>query len=125
MNKKEEMLVLSLNLLRLGPLYRWYTFNQARVHLEWDKPNNSVTLNYFHHEIHCYSVKVDVYKEDDVAKAKLTHLEVPRWTPPEQKLLGNKNTTKDFYQLLGVISRTVWENNATTEDTATCCVRDF
>jgi len=118
-------MALTLSILRLCPLYLRYEYCKAEVYLEWDKPNNSVVLHYKHHGILCYSVQAKVYKEDNKAKTKLEIVPIRSHDVLEKEVLKNYKVMTDFYQLMGVITRTVWQNNADLDDTDKSAVRNF
>lgn len=126
MNKEQEIMALTLSILRLCPLYLKYEYKKARVEFEWDKPNNSVTVKYYHHDLLCYTVVAHVYKESDTAKVRLTYHPLSDATG-EETWAALKGTTvmMDFYQLMGVITRAVWQNNREETDCDRIAVRDY
>lgn len=124
-HKEYEMMALAMNICRLSPLYLIYEHRNARVIFTWDKPNAKVVLDFYHSEIHCYSVEVYVYKEDEVIKARTTMLPVEGVFSTDKSVLSNKQIINDFYGLMGVITRKTWSNNRTEEDTIVSCVRNY
>lgn len=124
-HKEYEMMALAMNICRLSPLYLIYEYREAQVRFTWDKPNSKVVLDFYHSEIHCYSVEVYVYMEDGVIKAKTTMLSVEGIFSKDRSVLSNKQIINDFYNLMGIITRTNWSNTRTEEDTLVSCVRNY
>lgn len=124
-NKKQEILALSLSILRLCPLYLKYHRNKATVAIEWEKEKSKVTLTYTHHEILLYKVEGVVNKEDDKLFISLELLEAPKLTDEEQNILRTMRVMTDFYELLGVITRKTWMNNQNEDDTDFKVKRSF
>ncbi|MNG47015.1 hypothetical protein D3C79_48820 [compost metagenome] len=123
--KNEEVLALTLGILRLGPLYLKYDYLDAQVCFDWAEDRKSVTLSYYHSGVLCYKVEGRPYKEDDLIQMRLTLLEIPELTEDQKLLLSRKTIITDFYNLLGVICRKVYMNNGDLSDTPTSVVRTF
>lgn len=119
------MLALTLAILRLSPLYRKYAYLQAEVKLDWAEDRRSVTLSYLHSGITCYEVKGEPYKEEDRLLMRLSIIPVPEHTEEQVAVLKCKSVITDFYNLLGVITRIVFQNGPELTDTPTVVSRMF
>lgn len=125
MTKNEEILALTSGILHVGALYRKYAFIDAQVCFDWAEDRKSVTVSYLHNEILCYQVKAEPYKEEELLVMRLTMLPVGQHTEDQAERLRGKTIVTDFYNLLGVITRTVFQNNADPRDTQTQVIRPF
>lgn len=125
MTKNEEILALTSGILHIGPLYRKYTYIAAQVCFDWAEDRKSVTVSYLHNDILCYQVKAEPYKEEELLVMRLTMLPVGQHTEDQVNTLKGKTIVTDFYNLLGVITRTVFQNNADQRDTQEVVVRPF
>lgn len=125
MTKNEEILALTSAILHLNPLYLKYTYIGAQVRFDWDTDRKWVTVSYYHNDILCYQVKAVPFRGEELLHMRLTVLGVPAHTEEQTHLLRTKTVITDFYNLLGVIARTVFQNNGDVTDTQTEVVRPF
>lgn len=125
MTKNEEILALTSGILRIGALYQKYTYIAAQVCFDWAEDHKSVTVSYLHHDILCYQVKAEPHKEEELLVMRFTILPVGQHTEDQAERLKGKTIMTDFYNLLGVITRTVFQNNADPRDTQDVVVRPF
>lgn len=126
-SKKHEIMALTLSILRLCPLYLYYSANKAKVQFEWDRPASKVVVSYYFNEVLVYLVEAHVYKDKgkgDV-RIELKHLPIPEHTSEQAKMLKCSNVITALYNLMGVITRKVWQNNGDVEDTEDRCIRSY
>lgn len=123
--KQQEILALTIGILRLCPLYLKYNYLDAQVCFDWAEDRTKVTLSYYHSGVLCYKVEALPYKEDELIQMRLTLLEVPELTEDQQQLLKRKTVITDFYNILGVICRKVFMNNGDLSDKPGTVVRTF
>lgn len=112
MKLTEDVLALTVAILRLQPNYLKYRVADYEVELKWAEDRKSVEVFYKLHEVVIFAVKATVAKQDDRIKLSATLVPVAR---PEN--LHARHAVDTLYLLLQVITKINFENDKELEDT--------
>ena len=116
----EDVLALTVAILRLHPNYLKYRVADYEVELKWAEDRKSVEVFYKLHEVVIFAVKAAVTKKDDTLKLSAELVPVVR---PEN--LHVRHAVDTLYLLLQVITKINFENDKELEDTDESVTRNW
>lgn len=120
MDISEEILALTLAILRLLPNYQKYRIGDYEVELKWSADRKSVEVFYKFNDIVIYGVKAAVFEHED--RPKLSMEMVPVF---KSSGLHQRHTVDTLYLLLPSIARKNFQNDRELDDTKEVITRNW
>lgn len=116
----EEILALTLAILRLVPNYQKYRVGDYGVELKWAEDRKSIEVFYTFNDVVIFANKANVFKKEDSIKICVETVTVME--PPN---LHHRHAVDTLYLLLPSIARKNFQNDRELDDTKEVVERNW